>query len=247
MAKTQTASVALVTGVGRAGGIGHEVCRQLARRGTTVLLTARSLDKAGPLAEALAADGLDVRPFALDVADAGSVRRLADEVRRAVGRLDALVNNAAVLGRTDETPSTADLAAAHAVFEAVLYGAWRTCQEFLPLLKDAPAGRIVNVTSGAGSHGDPQFGLASGFSMGPSYAVSKAALNALTAAFARELKGTAVLVNAVCPGFTATFPGAEAMGARPVADGAAGIVWAATLPADGPTGGFFRDGRPIPW
>lgn len=102
----------------------------------------------------------------------------------------------------------------------------------------------LDVSSGAGSHGDTVFGLTFNQNMGPSYSVSKAALNALTVKIAIKLKDTGILVNAVCPGFTATAPGMEAMGARPVSEGAAGLVWAATLPDDGPTGGFFRDGKP---
>jgi NAD(P)-dependent dehydrogenase (short-subunit alcohol dehydrogenase family) len=130
--------------------------------------------------------------------------------------------------------------------ETNLFGAWRTTQALLPLLRRSRRGRIVNVSSGAGSHGDPRFGLAAGPGM-TSYAVSKAALNALTVKLALELGEDGILVNAVCPGLTATAPGMEAMGARPVAEGAASVVWAATLPANGPTGGLFRDGRALPW
>jgi NAD(P)-dependent dehydrogenase (short-subunit alcohol dehydrogenase family) len=145
-----------------------------------------------------------------------------------------------------ETPSNADLRKAMDAMQATLFGAWRLTQALTPALK-AAKGRVVNVSSGAGSHGDAVFGLTSSNAMGPAYAVSKAALNALTVAFSRELSVHGVKVNAVCPGFTATFPGAEAMGARPVKVSAAGVVWAATLPADGPTGGFFRDQKELPW
>ncbi|MFM7445410.1 MAG: SDR family NAD(P)-dependent oxidoreductase, partial [Tabrizicola sp.] len=107
-------------------------------------------------------------------------------------------------------------------------------------------GRLVNVSSGAGSHGDTAFGLTTDNAMGTSYAVAKAALNALTAKLAKE-ETSGVKINAVCPGFTATFPGGAEMGARPVSEGAASILWAADLPQDGPTGGFFRDGKPLPW
>jgi NAD(P)-dependent dehydrogenase (short-subunit alcohol dehydrogenase family) len=102
------------------------------------------------------------------------------------------------------------------------------------------------VSSGAGSHVDPRLGLAAGAAM-TSYAVSKAALNALTVKLALDLREDGILVNAVCPGLTATLPGMDAMGARPVEEGAASVVWAATLPNSGPTGGFFRDGRTLGW
>lgn len=117
----------------------------------------------------------------------------------------------------------------------------------MPLLRRSSHGRIVNVSSGAGSHGDTQFGLTTNRGAVASYGISKAALNALTTKLAAELDGTGILVNAVCPGLTATAPGMEAMGARPIPEGAASVVWAATLPDDGPTGGFFRDGNPLPW
>jgi len=120
-------------------------------------------------------------------------------------------------------------------------------QAFLPLLQQSPHPRLVNVASGAGSHGDEQFGLTRRGGKAASYGISKAALLALTSTLAAELDGSNVLVNAVCPGLTATWPGAEAMGARPLPDGAASVVWAATLPDDGPHGGFFRNGHPVPW
>ncbi|MCG8348716.1 MAG: SDR family NAD(P)-dependent oxidoreductase [Chloroflexales bacterium] len=239
--------IALVTGVGRAEGIGFELCRQLAARGMTVLLTARTHARAQPLADMLIAEGLDVRPFALDVTADEPIQHTVAAVAAEFGRLDILVNNAAATGPFGEKPSDADLQTVAHVMAVNLYGVWRTCQAFLPLLRKSRSARIVNVSSGVGSHDDPLFGLTRGNKMGSSYGVSKAAVNAFTATLAEELKGSGILVNAVCPGFTATFPGAEAMGARPVSEGAAGIVWAATLPDDGPTGGFFRDGQKLPW
>ena len=236
--------VALVTGASR--GIGLEVCRQLVDRGATVLLTARSHAKARAATATITSTSGRVQPLELDVTSAASAAALVSEVERAYGRLDVLVNNAATVADWNETASRADLAIAHAVFEANVFGPWRATQALLPLLRRAPAARIVNVASGAGSHGDAQFGLATGAGVA-SYGISKAALCALTTKLAVELRADGILVNAVCPGLTATAPGMEAMGARPVADGAAGIVWAATLPADGPTGGFFRDERPLPW
>jgi NAD(P)-dependent dehydrogenase (short-subunit alcohol dehydrogenase family) len=236
--------VALVTGANR--GIGLEVARGLAWRGTTVVVGARDTQKGGAAVGELASEGLDAHAVVLDVADGASVGRLAGEIRSRFGRLDVLVNNAAAFADWTETASAADLASARSVLDINLLGAWRVTQALLPLLRRGGRGRIVNVSSGAGSHGEPQFGLASGPSAA-SYAVSKAALNALTSKLAVELAGSGVLVNAVDPGLTATAPGMEQMGARPASESASGIVWAATLPDDGPTGGFFRDGEPLPW
>jgi NAD(P)-dependent dehydrogenase (short-subunit alcohol dehydrogenase family) len=236
--------IALVTGAAR--GIGLEVCRQLAERGWTVVLTARDVGRAREAAAGLAGLEGKVLARALDVADDSSPRALAADLGWALGRIDVLVNNAAEAADWSETAGTADLREAHAVMEANLFGPWRTTQALLPLLRRSRRGRIVNVSSGAGSHGDPLFGLAVGPAM-TSYAVSKAALNALTVKLALELREDGILVNAVCPGLTATAPGMEAMGARPVAEGAASVAWAATLPANGPTGGFFRDGRTLAW
>lgn len=245
MSTQDSPAVALVTGARK--GLGFEICRQLAQRGMTVLLTARTIEQSTAAAQILISDGLDVRPAALDVTDNASVQRLAAEVDQQFGRVDVLINNAAAFVTWNETPLTADLAAAQHTFAANLFGPWRMCQAFMPLLRRSQHGRIVNVSSGAGSHGDEQFGLTTGSGASASYGISKAALNALTAKLAAELEGSGILVNAVCPGWTATAPGMEAMGARPVDEGAAGVVWAATLPDEGPRGGFFRDGRAVAW
>ncbi len=249
MSETIASRVAVVTGVGRAEGIGFEVCGQLADQGITVFLTSRSMERAALLADRLTAEAekRDVRPFELDVTRVDQIERLNDELERIGGKLDILINNAAGVAPFGERADSADLEVASEVMNATLFGAWRMCQTLLPLLRKSSSGRIVNVSSGAGSHGDEMFGLTSDNAMGTSYAVAKAALNALTVKLAREEGTSGVLINAVCPGFTATFPGAEAMGARPVKDGATGIVWAAQLPAGGPTGGFFRDGKPLLW
>lgn len=244
-----TARIALVTGVSRVEGLGFEVCRQLSDRNVTVLLTARSLSNAEKLAARLRAEDSRrmIDATALDVSDPDQGHRLVDHINQAYGALDILINNAAGIAPYGERAANANLEIAQSVMAVTLFGAWRLSQALLPLLRKSPAGRIVNVSSGAGSHGDPAFGLTTSNGMGTSYAVSKAALNALTVKLAQEERESGVLINAVCPGFTATFPGGEAMGARPVADGAAGIVWAALLPTDGPSGGFFRDGKPLPW
>ena len=237
--------VVLVTGASH--GIGLEVCRQLAQQGMTVLLTARNLAKAEAVAQLLIAEGLDIHPYALDTTQDESIRQLTSVLAQEFGSLDVLVNNAAAYVDWSEKATTADLNASHAVFETNLFGAWRVTQALLPLLQKSKHGRIVNVSSGAGSHGDTQFGLATNHGAVASYGISKAAINALTTKFAAELEGSGILVNAVCPGLTATAPGMEAMGAVPVEKGASSIVWAVTLPDDGPTGGFFRYGKPLPW
>ena len=241
-----TPPVALVTGSGH--GIGFEVVRQLARGGMTVFVTARDAGIAAAAARLLVGEGLDVRPGTLDVSDDASVERLAAEVEAGFGALDVLVNNAAVFADWSETVATADLGDARRVVETNLFGAWRVViQAFLPIVRRSAHGCIVNVSSGAGSHGEPRFGLTTAGGTAASYGISKAALNALTAKLAAELRDTGILVNSVDPGLTATAPGMEKMGARPVPEGAASVVWAATLPDDGPTGGFFRDGEPLPW
>jgi NAD(P)-dependent dehydrogenase (short-subunit alcohol dehydrogenase family) len=228
--------VALVTGAGR--GIGREVARRLAERGDTVIVSARD----GARARAVA-DELGARALQLDVTDEGSVAAAAG----ALDQLDVLVNNAAAFVDWGETGAAAALDAARSVLETNLLGVWRVTQAMLPLLRRSPHPRLVMVSSGAGSHADEQFGLTRRGGAAASYGISKAALNALTATLAAELADTPVLVNAVCPGLTATWPGAEQMGARPLAEGAASVVWAATLPDDGPRGGFFRDGSPLGW
>ena len=235
MAKTPT-KTALVTGGNR--GIGFEVCRQLAARGFAVLLTARDAEKSRAAAAKLKSVGR-VEPVVLDVANASSIEKAAAEVSSRYDCLDVLINNAGINYDTWETVENAEIDGT--VIETIrtnLLGPWRMCQAFLPLLRKSRAGRIVNVSSESGS-------LANMGAGPPAYQVTKAALNALTRTLAGELRGTSILVNAVCPGWVATDMGGT--GGRPVADGANGILWAATLPDNGPTGGFFRDGKPLPW
>jgi NAD(P)-dependent dehydrogenase (short-subunit alcohol dehydrogenase family) len=223
--------VAVVTGANR--GIGFEVCRQLVGRGFSVVLGSRDAGRG-----AAAARELGVVARRLDVADEESVRDAARWLEGSLGRCDALVNNAAIHYDTWQRASSADLAVVHEALETNLFGAWRTTLAFLPLLRRSPHPRVVNVSSGGGSISEMGAGT-------PAYHVSKAALNALTRTLAAELRSDGILVNAICPGWTATDMGGA--GGRPVEEGAASVVWGVTLGDDGPTGGFFRDGRPLAW
>ena len=227
-----TTRVALVTGGNR--GIGLEVCRQLAGAGMRVLLAARDQAKGEAAVAALKGEGLLATAVTLDVADGMSVAASA----RSVGAVDVLVNNAGIDYDTDQTALGADLERVRRTLATNLFGAWAAAQAFAPGMRERGWGRIVNVSSGAGS-------LTSMGSTAPGYSASKAALNALTRQLAAELAGSGVLVNSVCPDWVATDMGGA--GGRRVRDGGASVVWAARLPDDGPSGGFFRDGEPVPW
>lgn len=223
--------VALVTGGGR--GLGVEVCRQLAQAGMTVWLTARDEERAAAVAAEMAGEG-DVRAARLDVDSPDDVAALATRIEH----LDVLVNNAAIDYDTDQRALTADLERVDRTLDTNLIGAWRMAQAFAPHLRASGHARLVNVSSGAGSITE----MTSGGT--PGYSVSKLALNGLTRMLAAELRDSGVLVNSVCPGWTATDMGG---GGRPVAEGARSITWACLLDDGGPTGGFFRDGRELAW
>lgn len=230
---THSGKVALVTGGNR--GIGLEAGRQLAALGFTVLLGTRDPAKGEAAARQL---GGKVEAIALDVAAVDAAALAAAEIERRFGRLDVLVNNAAIHYDPRARALKPDWTVIREAFETNVFGAWRIAAACAPLLSTSGHGRLVNVSSEGGS-------LASMGAGAPAYSTTKATLNALTCILAAELRGAGVLVNAICPGWVATDMGGP--GGRPVAQGAAGIVWAATLPDDGPTGGFFRDGKRLPW
>jgi NAD(P)-dependent dehydrogenase (short-subunit alcohol dehydrogenase family) len=228
--------VAVVTGANR--GIGLEVVRQLAQDGFTAILGARDLDRGEAAAGALRDEGLDVQARRLDVSDPAGVAEFGEQLARDFDRLDALVNNAAIHYDTWQRATGADFDVVREAFETNVLGAWRTVEACLPLLRRSPSARIVNVSSGAGALTDMGGGA-------PAYRISKTALNALTRMLSVELRGDGILVNSVCPGWVATDMGGP--GGRPVEQGAASVTWAVRIPDDGPTGGFFRDGRRIDW
>jgi NAD(P)-dependent dehydrogenase (short-subunit alcohol dehydrogenase family) len=238
MAETR---VALVTGANR--GIGLEVARQLARLGIMAVVGSRSLEKGRAAIEPLASEGLITPVVALDVTDAASVQAAVAEVMGLFGRIDILVNNAGILIDGPGSPISAVKSIPPDVvrdtYETNAIGPLRLIQAVLPMMRDQAYGRIVNVSSGAGQLSD----------MGaeyPAYRMSKSALNALTRTAAAELGNGPIKINAVCPGWVRTDLGGQDA-PRTVAEGAETPVWLATLDDSGPTGGFFRDKKPIPW
>lgn len=238
MAVTRTA---LVSGANR--GIGFEIVRQLARLGVLAVIGARDLKDGMAAAEKLKPEGLDIPVVALDVDQDGSAAQAVAEVKRIYGRLDVLVNNAAILidepGGFKATLSDLKAETLRRTMETNLLGPMRLIQAAAPLMREQAYGRIVNVSSGAGQLAD----MGGGY---PAYRMSKTALNALTRIAAAELGGGNIKVNAMCPGWVRTdMGGAEAT--RSPEEGADTAVWLATLPDDGPTGGFFRDRKPIAW
>jgi NAD(P)-dependent dehydrogenase (short-subunit alcohol dehydrogenase family) len=227
--------VAIVTGANR--GIGLEVVRQLADNGFLAVLGSRDPAAGEAAARRLDPTGQTVAACQLDVTHADSITTMAALVEQRHGRADVLVNNAAIHYDTWQHAASANLATVTEALETNLLGAWRTTQAFLPLLRLSPHPRIVNVSSEAGSITQMTGGP-------PAYGISKAALNALTLLLAGELRPDRILVNTVCPGWTATDMGG---GGRSIRAGAASVTWAALLPDNGPTGTFTRDGNPLPW
>jgi len=230
--------VAVVTGANR--GIGFEIVRQLARRGVRVVLTARDPAQGEAARGRLAGEGLDVAFQALDVRDAGQGRAVAAWVERELGRLDILVNNAGVLiDPKGARAATVDAPVLCDTLETNVVGALLVTQACLPLMRAGGYGRIVNVSSELGQLESMGPGT-------PAYRISKAALNALTRTLAAELSGTNVKVNAMSPGWVRTDIGGPSA-PRSVEEGADTAVWLATLQDEGPSGGFFKDRRPLAW
>jgi NAD(P)-dependent dehydrogenase (short-subunit alcohol dehydrogenase family) len=242
MKKTTTA---LVTGANK--GIGRETARRLAELGMTVILGARDRARGEAARDGLRENSRDVQLVVLDVADEHSVTRAAAEVAERFGSLDVLVNNAGIsIGAGP--PSSQGLAALRHIFETNVFGPIAVAQAFLPLLEKGPSARIVNVSRALGSLGlatDPEGPIAQlGHLFG--YAASKTALNAFTVRLANELRDKRIKVNAACPGYVATDLNRHT-GPRSVEQGAEIIVRLATLPDDGPTGGFFDDAGAVSW
>jgi NAD(P)-dependent dehydrogenase (short-subunit alcohol dehydrogenase family) len=228
--------VALVTGGNR--GIGREICRQLALLGYVVALGSRDLRKGELAAKELDPEGARIVACPLEVDNSLSVDALAGWMKERFGRTDVLVNNASTPYDRWATAASADLGMVAEAIDVNVFGPWRVIQALLPLLRSSPQARIVNVSSE-----DASIAAMTGGS--PAFSVSKAGLNALTRLLAAELGRDGILVNSVCPGqpADAEHPGTG----RNLAQAAASVIWAVTLPNSGPTGTFTRDGRPFPW
>jgi NAD(P)-dependent dehydrogenase (short-subunit alcohol dehydrogenase family) len=231
------AGTALVTGAGR--GIGREVAGQLAARGYEVLLGVRDGERARIAAEELSRETAGVvRPVAIDLSDPESIAAAGRKIGADPGRLDVLVNNAGIGLDFGVSGLEPDFELMGQTLQTNFFGAYRTVLAMLDLLRASQHPRIVNVSSGMG-------GVSEMGGWSPGYRVSKASMNAMTRILSTELAGEGVLVNSACPGFVASDMGSPMGATKSLADGASGIVWLATLPDDGPTGGFFRDGQPI--
>ncbi|MCP2163579.1 SDR family oxidoreductase [Goodfellowiella coeruleoviolacea] len=241
MDRVNDTKTALVTGANK--GIGFAIAQGLGAIGCTVAVGARDDARRAAAVARLRAAGVDAFGVALDVTSAESVTAAAATVERTAGRLDILVNNAGIAGRTDggaQDPTTLDLDVVRTVLDTNVFGVVRVTNAMLPLLRRAEAPRIVNVSSNMGS-----LTLRTGPVMA-AYAPSKSMLNSITVQYARQLADTDVIVNACCPGYVATdFTGFSAP--RTPEQGAAIAIRLATLPDDGPRGGFFDDAGVIPW
>jgi NAD(P)-dependent dehydrogenase (short-subunit alcohol dehydrogenase family) len=226
--------VALVSGGNR--GIGREVARQLLDKGYTVVVGSRDLSKGEAVAQELGDGAVATQ---LDITDDDSVGVAVSSIERDFGRLDVLVNNAGIADGWGATAAEADFDRVQEILDTNLFGSWRLAKAALPLMRRNGYGRIVNVSSGMGQLSDM-----GGHS--PGYRVSKTGLNALTRMLTAELGGENILVNSVCPGWVRTDMGG-ANARLSLEEGADTPVWLATLPDGGPTGGFFRARKPIPW
>ena len=229
--------IALVTGGNR--GIGLELCRQLGQQRVRVILGSRDLAKGVAAAGELKANGLPVEPRQLDVASVQSIRECMNWVRRDVGRLDILINNAGIMVEDDDADPLEELEIVRDTMQTNVYGPLLLSRLLIPIMKTRRYGRIVNLSSGMGSLSEMGAGYVA-------YRMSKAGINVVTRVLAAETEGMGILVNSVDPGWVRTAMGGRGA-TRSVEKGAETPLWLATLPDDGPTGGFFRDRRVIAW
>ncbi|MEO7718870.1 MAG: SDR family oxidoreductase [Capsulimonas sp.] len=236
--------VALITGANK--GIGKEIARQLGVQGFTVLIGARDAGRGAEAVADLTKDGIEAQAIQLEVTDQASIEAAVVKVEADYGKLDVLVNNAGVYFESGAASET-DIETFKKTYDTNVFGVFAMIRAFLPLVKKAEVGRIVNMSSGLGSitqNSDPNWAFAAAKPV--AYNSSKSAVNAITVIFAAELKNTPIKVNAADPGYVATDLNGNS-GYRTVEQGATAAVRLATLPADGPTGGYFDEDGAIPW
>src|ERR1700689_2422608 len=244
-AQNHKGKIALITGANK--GIGYELARQLGKEGVTVLVAARNPKLGEAAAAKLKAGGADASFIELDVTKHETIAKAAQTIRTRYGRLDILVNNAAVVDEGDGPPSTADPEAVRRVLEVNFFGVLAVTQAMLPLVRNSAAGRIVMLSSGLGSltwNADPTWAFAAFKRLG--YNGSKAILNMMTVQLAWELRDTTIKVNTVNPGYTATDMNGN-KGTQTLAEGAAEALRQALAPDDAPTGRFVETGGVVPW
>ena len=237
--------IALITGANK--GLGLEMGRQLGQAGVTVVLTARDPQKGEAAAGKLRGEGLDVRFLKLDVTRGEDRAAAASFLEAEFGRLDILINNAGISGDGPGVVSATTAGVIHQTFETNFFAPVALTQTLLPLIRKSAAGRIVNMSSILGSqalHADPKSPIYNFKSL--SYDASKAALNSFTIHLAHELKDTKVKVNSAHPGWVKTDMGTDAAPME-IPEGGKTGVQLALLGEDGPTGGFFHQGKPVPW
>lgn len=230
--------VAVVTGANR--GIGYEICRQLAQKEITVVLTSRDEAKGRMAVAQLRSEGLETEFHQLEVTDGPGIQRLAHYLERKYGTADILVNNAGIMiDPKGSTLMSAELKIMRQTWDTNVYGPLLLCQALIPLMRRKNYGRIVNLSSGLGQLSEMGSGT-------PAYRMSKVALNSVTRMLSAELKGTDILVNSMCPGWVKTEMGGSGA-PRTVEQGANTAIWLATLPHGSASGGFYRDRKAIPW
>ena len=245
--------IVLITGANR--GLGLETSRQLAASGALVLMAARDLAKGRQAAELLSSDGLDARAIELDVSDSASITRAVEQVDKEFGRLDVLINNAAVLSDIGVQPSETDEAVLRQNMDVNFIGPFMITRHFTPLLRKSDAGRVLNLGTQVGSFAnldDLESALLEDIC--PAYQASKIALNSMTALFAKEFRADGIAVNSVCPGWVMTDMGhadlpdyGDAVKPLTPAEAVAQMLWLVAPGDDVPTGGFFTGESRIPW
>ena len=237
--------IALITGANK--GIGFETARQLGAQGFTVLIGARDKSRGAEAETKLRGENLDAHFVELDLGNAATHEQAAKFIAEKFGKLDVLINNAAIASQDDGKPSEVALKIVRETFETNFFDTIAVTQAFLPLVKKSDAGRIVNVSSGLGSltqNADPNWAFKDAKPLG--YNASKTALNAFTVILAHELKDTKIKVNSADPGYVATDLNGHS-GPRTVEQGATVIIHLATLPNDGATGSYFDENGVLPW